>query len=147
MLRGLVGLLLTGCLAVAAPVPKAFKKQASLDGRWKAVAMTYAGSDVSGHTPTVWDIREGVITRHYTNPDGSLRAEGLTITITAPDPTRPDEIDYVHEVGRQKSMWRTRVRVTNDELVIRFAELDAPRPDDAADGKDGYVYRFQRMEK
>jgi uncharacterized protein (TIGR03067 family) len=146
MVRPLVLLLLASAV-VAAPVPKSLKKPATLDGRWKVAAMTLSGRDVSANSPTVWDIREGVITRHFTNPDGSLRAEGLTITITAPDPTKPDEVDYVHEDGQQKFKWRARLRLTGDELVIRFTGSDAALPDDVTDDKDGYLYRFKRVEE
>jgi hypothetical protein len=140
-------LLLCAGVAVPAPVPKSLKKQVTLDGRWKAVSLTHAGSDTSGSTPAVWDVRGDTITRYYAHPDGTLGAEGLTITLTTPDPAKPDEIDYTQTVGQQKTMWRTRVRVTADELVIRFAEVGAARPDDVSSDKDSWLYRFKRVEE
>jgi hypothetical protein len=147
MVRITVGLLLAAGLCSAAPVPKSLKRQVSIDGRWKAVVMNHAGSDILSSHPTVWDIADGTVSRFFAGPNDTLQPENLTITIAAPDPARPDEIDYVQVVGRQKTLFRARVRVTADELSIRFAEMDAPRPADMAEGTDGWLYRFKRVEK
>lgn len=145
MLRlGLV--LLMASTAIAAPVPKTLKRKPTIDGRWQAIAMNQAGRDIMSSHPTVWDIGGGSVTRFFTGPNGTLTAENMTITITAPDPTRPDEIDYVQTIDNRRLLFRARIQVTADELSIRFAEMDAPCPAEMTEGTDGWLYRFKRVE-
>lgn len=146
MLRlGLV-LLTTAAVAVAAPVPKTLKRKPTLDGRWQAVSMNQAGRDIMSTRPTVWDIAGSTVTRYTAGPNGTLTGDTIINTITTPDPARPDEVDYVQTIGNTKILFRARLRVTADELIIRFADQDAPRPDDLTEGTDGWLYRFKRAE-
>ncbi len=137
--------LLAGGPSVAAPVPRSLKQPPTLDGRWEAVTMTQGGTDVSRSNPTVWDIRGDTVTRYYRESDGSLRADSATATITWPDSARRDEIDYTVNNGATKALFRARLKLTADEVVVRFADLDAPRPADLTDGKDGWYYVYRRV--
>jgi uncharacterized protein (TIGR03067 family) len=147
MVRIVVGLLLAAGVCSAAPVPKSLKKQVTMDGRWEAVLMRNGGSDVSKSNPTVWDVRGDTITRSYRQPDGTLQADTYSAVITRPDTSRPDEIDYTLVQGQSKSLFRAVVKVTAEELTVRFAELNAPRPTDVTEGTDGWYYVFRRVEK
>lgn len=145
MLRTLVVLLAFAPAVVAAPVPKSLKREVTLDGRWEAVTMTQGGTDVSQRNPNVWDIRGGTVTRYYRESDGSLRADTAKVTITWPDPSRRDEIDYTVNNGASDALFRARMKLTADEVTVRFADLDAPRPAEVTDGKDGWYYVYRRV--
>jgi hypothetical protein len=138
--------LVLAATAVAAPVPKALKKQPTLDGRWEAVALRSSGSDFLKNTPWVWDFDGEKVTRHLKQGDGSLRADGPA-TLTRPDESRPDEVDYILPSGNSSVLFRARIEVTADELVINFAEANATRPPDMTELKQGYYYKFKRVEK
>jgi hypothetical protein len=144
MTRGLIVLLLAGGVAVAAPVPKALKRQPTLDGRWEAVLMHSGQQDILAGNTTVWDISGEKLTRSFKQPDGTLRSN-LTLTITFPDKSKPDELDYGS--GPNEVLFRARITLTADELTIRFADQNAPRPADMTEGTDGYYYQFKRVEK
>jgi uncharacterized protein (TIGR03067 family) len=144
MSRALVVLLLVASAGVAAPVPKSLKKSLTLEGRWQAVTMTQGGADVSRANPTVWDVRGDTVTRSFREPDGTLRADTTTATISWPDAARRDEIDYTLNYPGAKSLFRARLKLTADELVIRFADQDSPRPADLTDGRDGWYYVYRR---
>ncbi len=144
-MRTLIVFGLLAGVAVAAPVPKSLKKSLTLEGRWEAVTMKKGGADVSRSNPTVWDIRGDTVTRSFREPDGTLRADATTATISWPDTTRRDEIDYTLNNGAMKSLFRARVKLTADEVVIRFAELDAPCPADLSEGQEGWYYVYRRV--
>ncbi len=145
MTRVFVVLLVIASAAVAAPVPKSLKKAVTLDGRWEAVTMKQGEADVSRSNPTVWDVRGDTVTRYFREPDGTLRADGTTATLSCPDSSRRDEIDYTLNNGPTKSLFRARIKLTADEVVIRFAEQDAPRPADLSEGRDGWHYVYRRV--
>lgn len=144
MFRTCVAVLLTAAVGVAAPVPKALKKQPSLDGRWEAVLMHASQRDIIQGNTTVWDISGDKLTRSFKQPDGTLRSN-LTLTITFPDSSKPDELDY--GTGPNETLFRARILLTAEELTIRFADANAPRPADMTEGNDGYYYQFKRIEK
>jgi hypothetical protein len=144
MVRVLVVLLLAG-VSSAAPVPRSLKKQVTFDGRWEAVTMTKGGTDVSRTNPTVWEVRGDTVTRYFREPDGTLRADAATASLSWPDGAHRDEVDYTLTNGAMKSLFRARVKLTADEVVIRFAEQDAPRPADLTDGPDGWYYVYRRV--
>lgn len=144
MLRA-TAILLLATTAVAAPVPKAVKaKVRSVDGTWEAVLLHSSGADFTKSTPWVWEISGETVTRHLRQPDGTLRLDG-TATLTRPDPTRPDEMDYTLPNGDSGSLFRAVVEVNGDELTINFAELNQTRPPDMTELKSGYLYRFKRV--
>jgi hypothetical protein len=131
--------LLVASAAVAAPVPKSLKaKPPVLEGRWQPVVMNSGGRSILSANEDLWDVRGGTISRLQKQPDGTFRPTS-TVTITIPDPTRPDEMDY--ESGGKNSVFRALIQVTADELTIRFGDLNAPRPADMTEGKDGYLYK------
>jgi hypothetical protein len=144
MIRAFVVLLLAGGVVAAAPVPKSLKRQPTLDGRWEAVLMHSGQRDILAGNTTVWDISGEKLTRSFKQPDGTLRSN-LTLTVTIPDTSKPDEIDYGS--GPNETLFRARIKLTADELTIRFADQNAPRPPDMTEGNDGYYYRFKRVEK
>jgi hypothetical protein len=146
MLRAFVAVLLTAAVGVAAPVPKALKKAATLDGRWEAVALRSSGNDFTRSSPWVWDFDGDKITRHYKQPDGSLQPDGPA-TLDRPDAKQPNEVDYLLPSGKESILFRARIEVTEDELVINFANVNEPRPPDMTELKSGYHYRFKRVEK
>lgn len=145
MLRTLGVLLASAAVCVAAPVPKSLTRQVTLDGRWEAVTMKQGETDVSGSNPTVWDIEGANVTRYYREPGGKLRADVYSATITWPDPSRRDEIDYTLKSGGTDILFRMRIRLTADELTMRFAERDAPCPADLSEGRDGWYYVYRRV--
>jgi uncharacterized protein (TIGR03067 family) len=146
MLRLGIVVLLSAGAALAAPVPKALKKAPALDGRWEAVALRASGNAFTRTDPWVWDIDGETVTRHAKQKDGSLLADGPA-TLTRPDARQPDEVDYLLPSGQQSTLFRARIEVSGDELVINFANVNATRPPDMTELKDGYHYRFKRVEK
>jgi hypothetical protein len=144
MPRVLLVLLVIAPAVVAAPVPKSLKKPPTLDGRWEAVLMHASQRDIIAGNTTVWDISGEKLTRSFKQPDGTLRSN-LTLTVTIPDKSKPDEIDYGS--GPNETLFRARIMLTADELTIRFADQNAPRPADMTEGNDGYYYQFKRVEK
>lgn len=146
MFRIGVALLLTAAAGVAAPVPKALKKAATLDGRWEAVALRSSGNDFTRSSPWVWDFDGDNVSRHYKQPDGSLQPDGPA-TLVRPDAALPNEVDYLLPSGKDSILFRARVEVTGDELVINFANVNDPRPPDMTELKNGYHYRFKRLKR
>lgn len=142
MLRAAAVFALTASLAVAAPVPKSIKAKATLDGRWEAVLMHGHQQDIIQGNQTIWDFSGEKVTRSVKQPDGTVQPV-LTLTVTTPDPSKPDEIDYGS--GQNEALFRARITLTADELIIRFADHNAPRPADMTEGTDGYYYCFKRV--
>lgn len=145
MLRLGIALLAAGT-ALAAPVPKALKKPVTLDGRWEAITLRASGNDFTRSSPWVWEFDGDTITRHYKQPDGSLLADGPA-TLARPDAKQPAEVDYLLPSGQESILFRARIEVTGDELIINFANVNDPRPPDMTELKNGYYYRFKRVEK
>ena len=145
MLRLGIVLLAAGT-ALAAPVPKALKKAPVLDGRWEAVTLRASGNDFNRAEPWVWDFDGDTIARHYRQKDGTLRPDG-SASLTRPDAKQPNEVDYLLPSGNQPTLFRARIEVSGDELVINFANVNDPRPPDMTELKNGYHYRFKRVEK
>lgn len=145
-MRRLGLVLLIAGIVVAAPVPKALKKSVTLDGRWEAVALRSSGNAFDRADPWVWDFDGDKISRHYRQKDGSLLSDGPA-TLARPDDKRPDEVDYLLPSGKESVLFRARIEVTGDELVINFAQVNEPRPPDMTELKSGYHYRFKRVEK
>ena len=98
--------------------------------------------DIIQGNQTIWDISGEKLTRSVKLPDGSVQPV-LTLAITTPDASKPDEIDY--GCGPSEGLFRARITLTADDLVIRFADQDAPRPADMTEGADGYYYCFKRV--
>ena len=144
MLR--LGIALLAAVSVAAPVPKALKKSATLDGRWEATTLRASGNAFNRSDPWVWDIDGDAVTRHLRQKDGSLLGDG-TATLVRPDAMQPFEVDYLVPSGKESVLFRARVEVSGDELVINFANVNDPRPPDMTELKNGYFYRFKRVEK
>lgn len=138
--------LLTAAACVAAPVPKSLKRSPTLNGRWESVELRSSGNVFARDTTWVWDIDGETVTRHNKQRDGSLLPDGPA-ALTRPDAGRLDEVDYTLSPGNQPSLFRARVEVTRDELVINFANVNDPRPPDMAELPNGYLYRFKRVEK
>ncbi len=138
--------LLTAGAALAAPVPKAIKKAPVLDGRWEAITLRASGNDFTRADPWVWDIDGDTVTRHAKQKDGSLLLDGPA-TLTRPDAKQPDEVDYLLPSGNQHTLFRARIEVSGNELVINFANVNDPRPLDMTELKSGYFYRFKRVDK
>jgi hypothetical protein len=141
MFRASVAVVLSAAVGIAAPVPKALRKSAPLDGRWEAVALRSSGNDFTRSSPWVWDFDGDKVTRHYKQPDGSLQPDGPATLV------RPNEVDYLLPSGKESILFRARIEVTADELVINFAQMNDPRPPDMTELKKGYHYRFKRVEK
>jgi uncharacterized protein (TIGR03067 family) len=133
---------------VAAPVPKALKAKApNLDGKWQAVEMLSNGDDMLPNNPWAWEIRGDAVTIFNIRGDGSLQPNDPTTktTFSRPDTAGPDELDYTRDDGTVRRLFRGRVRLTGDELVLCFGEVDGPRVTELKPGKTTYYYRFQRM--
>lgn len=146
MTRGVVLLLVVAGTALAAPVPKALKKAPTLNGVWEATTLRSSGNDfLNANNLWVWEFDGENVTRRYRQKDGTFRPDGPA-TIARPDPAKPSEIDYHLPSGNQTVMFRARIEVTADELVINFAETNDPRPPDMTELKRGYFYRFKRVE-
>ncbi len=140
-----VALLATAAVGVAAPVPKALKKPVTLNGRWEAVALRASGNAFDRGSPWVWDFDGDAVTRYAKQPDGSLQPDGPA-TLARPDAKQPNEVDYLLPSGKESILFRARIEVTGDELVINFAQVNDPRPPDMTELKNGYHYRFKRVE-
>jgi hypothetical protein len=93
----------------------------------------------------VWDFDGEKVTRHYKQGDGTLRTDGPA-TLTRPDAGKPDEVDYSLPSGNSSVLFRARIQISGDELVINFAEANADRPPDMTELKQGYYYKFKRVE-
>jgi len=142
-----VGLLIAAGVCVAAPVPKSLKKAPPLDGRWEAITLRSSGSSFLNQSNLwVWDFDGEKITRHYRQPDGTMRQDG-TATLTRPNATQPQEVDYSLPSGNSSVLFRARIEIEGDELTINFANSNDARPPDMTELKNGYYYRFKRVEK
>lgn len=147
MLRALAALALTASAALAAPVPKSVKaKGPAVDGRWEAVLLKSSGNDFTKSRPWVWVIEGEAVTRYHPQADGTLQLDGPA-TLARPEDARPDEFDYHLPSGGQSVLFRARVEVKGDELVINFAEVNDPRPADMTELTRGYFYRFKRVKE
>lgn len=146
MTRAVALLLFAAAGLAAAPVPKALKKEPTLNGVWEATTLRSSGSDfLNQNNLWVWEFDGESVTRRYRQKDGTLRPDGPA-TITRPDAAKPSEVDYHLPSGNQSMLFRARIEVTADELVINFAEANDPRPPDMTELKRGYFYRFKRVE-
>lgn len=146
MTRAVALLLLAAAGLPAAPVPKALKKEPTLNGVWEATTLRSSGSDfLNQNNLWVWEFDGESVSRRYRQKDGTLRPDGQA-TITRPDAAKPSEVDYHLPSGNQSMLFRARIEVTADELVINFAEANDPRPPDMTELKRGYFYRFKRVE-
>jgi hypothetical protein len=146
MWRSILAGLVFAAVATAAPVPKALKKAPTLNGAWEATTLRSSGNDfLNANNLWVWEFEGENVTRRYRQKDGTLRPDGPA-TITRPDAAKPSEIDYHLPSGNQTVLFRARIEVTADELVINFAETNDPRPPDMTELKRGYFYRFKRVE-
>lgn len=147
MLRPLIAVLLASAVAVAAPVPKSLKKAPALDGRWEATILRSSGGNFLNQSNLwVWDFDGEKVTRHYKQPDGTMRQDG-TATLTRPDASSPQEVDYNLPSGNSSTLFRARIEIDGDELTINFAEANETRPPDMTEMTRGYYYRFKRVEK
>jgi hypothetical protein len=145
MTRAWLAVLVFAAGVSAAPVPKALKKEPTLNGIWEATTLRSSGSDfLNANNLWVWEFDGENVTRKYRLRDGTIRPDG-TATIARPDPANPSEIDYHLPSGNQTVLFRARVEVTADELVINFAQTNDPRPPDMTELKSGYFYRFKRV--
>ena len=146
MLRVCV-LLVCASAVFAAPVPKGIKAKLTVDGKWEAVLLKSSGNDFTKSSPWLWEISGETVTRYRPQADGSVLPDG-TATFTRPDPTHPDEVDYtLPNGGGAGTLFRARVEIQDGELVINFANVNADRPPDMTELKDGYYYRFKRVKE
>lgn len=146
MIRVVVLLLSTATVA-AAPVPKALKNPPTLEGKWVTVERHVGGSDMTT-SPWVWDIQGTKLTTLHLQRDGTLTPDFTTdtITLSAPDPARPAELDYLYASGNQKILWRGLMKWDGGEFVICFAEQEKDRPTEVKNDRSVYsYYRFKRL--
>ena len=71
-----------------------------------AVLMHSGQQDIIQGNTTVWEIRGEKLTRSRKQPDGTLQP-GPVVTLTTPDTSKPDEIDY--GTGPNETLFRARV--------------------------------------
>lgn len=148
MARPLFALLLLPLLAVAAPVPKSIKAKPNLDGRWVTTERTIGRRDMTD-VPWVWEINGEELRNFVLADDNRLiptQPDDTKITLSAPDPSRPNELDYTYASGRGKGVLRGRMAWDGDEFVICFEAEGKERPAEVKRDPtlDSY-YRFKRM--
>ncbi len=137
--------LLFAGLSSSAPVPKAIKKSETLDGRWVTTERMAGRQDMT-NSPWVWEI-EGERLTTFSKSNGERTPDGTTgITLFAPDPKRPNELDFLHVSGTSKSLWRGLMTWDGAEFVICFGDQDRERPTEVKNSPAVYsYYRFKRM--
>jgi hypothetical protein len=137
--------LLAGGLSVAAPVPKALKKTESLDGRWVTTERMVGRTDMT-NTPWGWEI-EGEKLTTFDVANGNLTPSGTTgITLFAPDPKKPNELDFLHVSGTSKYLWRGLMTWDGGGFVICFGDEGKERPTEVKNSPAVYsYYRFKRV--
>jgi len=148
MVRILLALLLFAPPALAAPVPKDFRKLPKLDGKWKIVEYSSSGRDIK--------------TSSILNQTWEFDGEKLSITrnTTAKKPFKPSEIkvktdvkskpmafDYIFATGTvRKGVYE----VDGDTLVIclRLSTVPAQERPTTLDGGVGLLrYVLKRVDK
>jgi uncharacterized protein (TIGR03067 family) len=145
-MRVLIAVGVLAVAAVAAPVPKAVKKQSTTDGRWEIEQMTYNGQDITKGNPWVWDIDGQKLTISVRQADKSLKLNDTTVATALVPPARgePDELDYHRKGGGVNYELRGRIKVEGDELVYVHADPNENAPTEFTT-KAKYYYRFKRV--
>jgi uncharacterized protein (TIGR03067 family) len=140
-----VALLLASAVA-AAPVPKALKKTPSLEGKWVTVERHVGGSDMTA-SPWVWDVQGDKLKTLHQQKDGTLTPDFTDdrITLSAPDPARPSELDYLYESGGTRILWRGLMTWDGEEFVICFGDQAKARPAEVSKVGVYSYYRFKRL--
>lgn len=138
--------LLLACAAVAAPVPKALKKPATLQGDWRIVGEERNGQPAPRGTSStsLWRVSEGrlvLISEGRTGPDREF--DGVLIT-TPGDGTRPGAFEYtLHRNGYNR---RGVFELDGDTLRVAFGKDPKTPPERLTSDASGYLYTFERAE-
>jgi uncharacterized protein (TIGR03067 family) len=146
MCRTLVALLLAS-VAVAAPVPKALKKAPTLEGKWVTTERHVSGTDMTA-SPWVWEVKGTSLHTFAQQRDGTLTPDFADdrITLSAPDPAKPSEVDYLYVSGGQRILWKGLMTWDGEEFVICFGEREKDRPTEVKNDRSVYsYYRFTRL--
>ncbi len=148
MVRALVALLFASAAPlVAAPVPKALKNSPTLEGKWVTVERHVGGSDMTA-SPWVWEVAGTKLSTFGQQRDGTLTPDFTTdaITLSAPDPAKPSEVDYLYTSGERKILWRGLMEWDGEGFVICFGEQEKDRPTEVKNDRSVYsYYRFKRL--
>lgn len=139
-----LGLLAAG-LSAAAPVPKALVKKDTIQGRWITTERMAGRQDMT-NTPWGWEI-EGEKLTTFDVSNGRLTPSSVTgITLFAPDPSKPYELDFLHVSGASKYLWRGLMTWDNGDFVICFGDEGKERPTEVKNSPAVYsFYRFKRV--
>jgi uncharacterized protein (TIGR03067 family) len=146
-MRVLLVLLGLTAAAVAAPVPKAVKAKApALDGRWECVELNANDWDATKSNPWVWDIDGEKLTIHV-RTNGQLRPNerNMTTTLTRPDPSKPEEVDYHRDGNGTKSVFKGRFVIDGDKLTVCYDTTGGDRPTELKVDKRYHYVRFTRV--
>lgn len=147
MCRFVVVLLVATGVVQAAPVPKAKPKPPSLDGWWITSERVHFGQNIKA--PWIWELKGEKLTIYTGATGDDLRPtyQNATTTVSAPDPDKPNEIDYKFVDGTTVLVYRGRMEWDGEEWLFCFGEAGAERPAELKAGKGVYFHRFKRMEK
>ena len=139
--------LLAGGWSAAAPVPKALVKKDTLDGRWVTTERMAGRQDMT-KTPWAWEIKGEALTT-FNVSNGKLTPSGVDgITLFAPDPSKPNELDFLHVSGGSRSLWRGLMTWDDGEFVICFGDEGKERPTEVKNSPAVYsYYRFKRLDE
>jgi hypothetical protein len=104
-------------VAVAAPVPKSVKRK---DGVWVTTERFMSRQEMK--QPWAWEIK-GEALSTFDVRDDKLTPSGVTnITLFAPDPSKPYELDFLHVSGTSRYLWRGLMKWDGAEFVICFGD-------------------------
>jgi hypothetical protein len=148
MVRPLLVLLLMPGLAASAPVPKSLQaKRPPLDGKWVAVEFRVGAADALSANPWVWHIAGGELQALERWGDRlTPNTPNAVFSLTVPDASRPDEVDYRVKTGAADHHFPGRVLSGDDEFTICFPNSQGMVRPEAVKPADKYCYvRFKRV--
>ena len=148
MVRTLLALLLFAPAAVAAPVPKDFKKSPKLDGKWKVVEYSSSGRDIQTTSilNQTWEF-DGETLTITRNSTVKVRPKPTEIKVKTDAKAKPMAFDYIFGTGTVR---KGVCEVNGDTLIIclRLSTVPGQERPTSLDGGTGLLrYVLKRVDK
>jgi len=148
MVRTLLALLLFAPVALAAPVPKDFKKPPKLDGKWKVVEYSSSGRDIktSSILNQTWEF-DGEKLSITRNTTAKRPLKPTEIKVKTDAKTKPKAFDYIFGTGTVR---QGVYELDGDTLVIclRLSTVPGQVRPTTLDGGTGLLrYVLKRVDK
>jgi hypothetical protein len=140
-------LIVTPLLAAPAPVPKAVKKAATINGTWEVVESHMNGQRENGAPTIRWTINGEMLVIEIRVRGVFRQVTGATYCLVKPAGSRRNEIDYIltpADTGDLPSIFRGRFELDGDTLKVCRAHSpgqDRPVGCKPSEGANLYVLR------